>query len=302
MRGSRSRLSFPCAPSGVTYPLEVASAPTRLLVDLGDGTRAQLFDRATFTSISAFLGGWDDTFSGNATNGALTIPMRIDGASCNDTMTGGAADDALIGGRGDDLISGGDGSDLILAGDGTDIVDGQGGTDTEILRTGRDVARWLPGEGDDNIDGGAGNDALVFDGANAHEKIAVGVDWAHTILTRDVANIRTDMASFEALRLATLGGTDTVALGDLSGTDLDEAAIDLAGLLRRMNADVELISSQPDTIEYDILLRRAGSDVTDVARLSDPTARSSPRTPTARPTSRKPPRRHPDRRVHRTAT
>jgi Ca2+-binding RTX toxin-like protein len=213
-----------------TVTLALATDTTQLLVDFGNDAAAQRFDRGTFTNISAFLGRGDDTFAVNGTNGAVTIPMTVDGGAGNDTITGGAADDVLIGGRGDDLIFGGDGNDLIFGGRGNDTVDGQRGTDTEILGAGNDVARWLPGEGNDNIDGGTGNDTLVFDGAGANEKIAVTADGPHAILTRDVASIRMDLNNVDALDLATFGGTDTVTLGDLSGTDLDRAAIDLGAV------------------------------------------------------------------------
>ncbi len=218
--------------------LGLASDPTQLFVDFGAGATAQ-FDRGTFTNISAFLGRGDDTFAVNNTNGAMTIPMTVDGGAGNDTITGGAADDVLIGGGGDDVILGGDGNDLIFGGGGNDTVDGQRGTDTEILGAGSDVARWLPGEGNDNIDGGTGHDTLVFDGANANEKFVMSADGSHAILTRDVANIRMDLNNVDALDLATFGGTDTVTLGDLSGTDLDRAAIDL-GAVRGGASDGQL--------------------------------------------------------------
>src|SRR6266545_2036216 len=89
--------------------LGLASDPPQLLVDFGDGTVPRSFDRATFTNISAFLGRGHDTFAVNGTNGAVTIPMTVDGGAGNDTITGGAADDVLLGGGGDDRILGGDG-------------------------------------------------------------------------------------------------------------------------------------------------------------------------------------------------
>jgi RTX calcium-binding nonapeptide repeat (4 copies) len=210
--------------------LALASDPTQLLVDFGNGAVPQSFNRATFTNISAFLGRGHDTFAVNGTNGAVTIPMTVDGGAGNDTITSGAADDVLIGGRGDDRILGGDGNDLIFGGRGNDFVDGERGTDTEILGAGKDIAQWLPGEGNDNIDGGSGHDTLVFDGANANEKFVASAAGPHAIFTRDVGNIRMDLNNVEALDLAAFGGTDTVTVGDLSGTDLDQAAIDLGAV------------------------------------------------------------------------
>jgi Ca2+-binding RTX toxin-like protein len=221
-----------------TVSLRLGVDPTQLLVDLGDGTGPRSFARATFTNISAFLGRGDDTFTVTSANGAVTIPTTVDGGLGNDTITGGAADDLLIGGLGDDTILGGDGNDLIFGDGGTDTVDGQRGTDTEILGTGHDVATWLPGEGNDTIDGGSGNDALVFNGANIAEHITVTADGPHAILTRDVASIRMDLTNVDTLDLATLAGTDTVTVGDLTGTDLDQADIDLGAVRNGASDDV----------------------------------------------------------------
>ena len=219
--------------------LSLTPDTTHLLVDLGDGTGAHTFDRATFTNVSAFLGNGDDTFAVNATNGPVPTPMSVDGGAGNDTITGGAGDDLLVGGAGADRILGGDGNDVIVGGGGNDSVDGQRGTDTEFLGSGDDVATWLPGEGNDTIDGGAGHDTLVFNGAGVAENIAVTADGPHAILTRNVANIRMDLNHVDTLDLATLQGTDDVTLGDLSGTDLTQADIDL-GAARGGAADGQL--------------------------------------------------------------
>jgi len=48
-------------------------------------------------------------------------------------------------------------------------------------------------------------------------------------LFRDVGNVTMDLNGIEHIQLATLGGADTVNVGDLSGTDAKQVAIDLSG-------------------------------------------------------------------------
>jgi Ca2+-binding RTX toxin-like protein len=216
--------------------IAVGDDPGVLLVDLGQHTPALAFDRATFSSISVFLGAGDDAFTVAARGGNVTEPLWVDGSNGNDTITGGLGTDTILGGSGDDTIDGGR------------------GTDTEILGSGDDVAAWVPGEGNDIIDGGLGHDTLTFNGSNGNEKFDVSANGARALLTRDVGAIRMDIDGVERLGLATLGGVDQVTLHDLQQTDLRQAAIDLslAG-----TGD-----SQPDTLVVD---GSSGADHVDVS-------------------------------------
>lgn len=225
---------------------------THLLVNLGDGTGTHAFDRGTFTNISAFLGNGNDTFVATG----VPTPVSVDGGTGDDSITGGAGDDLLAGGSGADTILGGDGNDVVFGDSGSDTVDGQRGTDTEFLGSGSDHAIWLPGEGNDAIDGGTGNDTLLFNGANVNENFVVTADGPHAVLTRNVANIRMDLNNVDTLDLATFQGNDNVTLGDLSGTDLTQADIDL-GAARGSGADGQL-----DTITA------SGTDNADHARVT----------------------------------
>jgi Ca2+-binding RTX toxin-like protein len=184
--------------------------PNVLQVDVGeDGTTDFSFDRTTFTAIDVEAGGGNDE-------------VRIDPESdlSNVTINGGAGDDTIFGGMEADVLEGGPGND---------IVDGGRGNDTVDLGTGNDRFLWDPGDASDSVEGGLGNDVLEFHGANVGEHIDLSANGSSVRLSRDVAAITTDMNGIEGLDLSTQGGADTVTVGDLTGTALQTANIDLSG-------------------------------------------------------------------------
>jgi Ca2+-binding RTX toxin-like protein len=203
----------------------VSGAPNTLQVDVGnDGTADFEFDRSTFTAISVHAGGGDDQ-------------VRVDDSF------GSFADDALTvdGGTGNDTLLGGDGNDVLIGGSGNDTVIGGRGADTALLGSGTDSFIWNPGDVSDTIEGQGGNDTLVFNGSNAGENVDVSANGSRVRLFRDVANITQDMNGVENLSLNTLGGTDHVTVGDLTGTALGHANVNLA-------ATGATGDGQPDTV------------------------------------------------------
>jgi RTX calcium-binding nonapeptide repeat (4 copies) len=185
--------------------------PNILEVDVGeDGTIDFTFDRSTFTAIDVEAGGGNDE-------------VRIDPESDLSNVT-------INGGAGDDTIFGGLEADVLLGGPGNDIVDGGRGNDTVDLGAGNDRFLWDPGDASDSVEGGLGNDVLEFHGANVGEHIDVSANGSRVRLSRDVAAITTDLHGIEGLDLSTQGGTDTVTVGDLTGTDLQTANIDLSAI------------------------------------------------------------------------
>lgn len=212
-------------PDAVTVGLGVD--PATLRVDFGGGTPLS-FNRADFTAISVYLGHGDDTFSVAPQGQFNDESLTVDGGQGDDTIGGSRGNDVLVGGPGNDTIRGSDGNDLLVGGAGDDDIDGERGADTQILGAGDDVALWLPGEGSDVTDGGGGHDTLVFNGAGLNEAFTVTANGHDAVLTRDLGSIRMDLDSVEALDLATLGGADTVTVGDLSGTDLHVTNLDLS--------------------------------------------------------------------------
>jgi Ca2+-binding RTX toxin-like protein len=199
---------------GASDKLELLTAPDNpsiVELDVGeDGTIDFAFDRSTFSAIDVQAGGGDDE-------------VRIaPGAQIGDvTIDGGAGDDTLIGG---------DGNDTLIGGPGNDLIDGGRGTDTALMGSGNDTFVWNPGDGSDTVEGQGGKDVLQFNGSNAAEHYDISANGSRVRFFRDVADVTMDLNGIETVNLSTLGSPDTVTVGDLTGTDLTKANIDLSGV------------------------------------------------------------------------
>jgi hypothetical protein len=155
----------------------------------------------------------------------------LNGGNGNNTLTGGAGNDILNGGNGNDTLNGGAGDDTLNGGNGNDIVVGGQGTDTAFLGNGDDLFRWNPGDGNDTVVGGRGFDTLDFGGAAKSETITIqanpdGSGGAQFIR----ANGNIDLNGVERIQFeATTQGqfADTITINDLTGTDVQQVAIDL---------------------------------------------------------------------------
>ena len=156
------------------------------------------------------LGG-NDTIDASAVN-AGQIRLTLDGDDGNDTIIGSRGADVLVGGNGDDAVIGGTGDDVAFLGAGDDKF------------------TWKPGDGSDTVEGQAGDDTLDFDGSNANETIDISANGSRARLFRDVGAVTMDLNGVERIELEAAGGADTIVVGDLSGTDVKQVAIDLAAL------------------------------------------------------------------------
>ena len=185
----------------------VADADPTLLDVVTDG-KAEAFVRDDFTQIVVNANGGDDTV--RAGNGISAERLTVDGGPGNDTIVGGDGNDTLLGGDGDDNVNGGRGADVASLGKGDDSF------------------VWNPGDGSDTVEGDNGVDTMVFNGANIAEKMSFSANGSRVRFVRDIAGITMDFATIEAFDLHALGGIDEVTVGDLSGTDLDVANVDLA--------------------------------------------------------------------------
>jgi Ca2+-binding RTX toxin-like protein len=211
-----------------------------------NGTRVR-FDRLDPAPFSIDIGtsenlvlnanGGDDSFSATGNLAAL-IKITVDGGTGNDTLLGS------------------NGIDLMLGGEGDDFLDGQQGNDVAFLGAGNDVFQWDPGDGSDVVEGQDGTDALRFNGSGGAEIFEASANGGRVLFTRNLGNIVMDLGGMEALDLNTLGSTDTTTVNDLSGTDLVEVNIDLAGTLGGSAGD-----AQADVV---IVTGTAGDDIIDV--------------------------------------
>ncbi len=194
-----------------------------------NGTRARFdridpapfsIDMGTTENLVLNMGGGNDSFSATGNLAAL-VKVTVDGGAGNDTILGS------------------NGIDTLLGGDGDDFIDGQQGNDVGILGAGNDVFQWDPGDGSDVVEGQDGTDTMLFNGSAANEIFEASANGERVRFTRNVANIVMDLNDVEKIDLNALGGTDTIVVNDLSGTDVVEVDIDLAGTLGGNAGDVQ---------------------------------------------------------------
>jgi Ca2+-binding RTX toxin-like protein len=189
--------------------------PQTLQVDVGDdGSANYSVARDRFDSIAVAAGSGDNHVTIDEVNGAFTpaTPTTIDGQAGNDVLTGGSGNEALLGG---------DGNDFVNAGRGADIVDTGDGDDSFV---------WEPGLGSDSFEGGPGRDVMLFDGAAAAEQFGVAANGGRVRFTRNLGGIVMDLDGVERILTNAVSGADTVAVGDLTGTDTTEVQVNLGGV------------------------------------------------------------------------
>jgi Ca2+-binding RTX toxin-like protein len=199
-------------------------------------------DRTTFTAVAVDARGGNDTV--NVQNMASALEnVTIDG------------------GPGDDTLTGGNGAETFIGGPGNDFVDGNIGADSAQLGTGNDTFQWDPGDGSDTVDGQAGNDALQFNGSNIGENIDVSANGARVRVTRNVAAVTMDVDDVEQANVRTLGGADNVTVGDLSGTGLKTANVDLAGFDGTGDGSADTVTLNGSDKAERVHVDRAGAQV-----------------------------------------
>ncbi|HKQ49821.1 MAG TPA: calcium-binding protein [Phycisphaerae bacterium] len=162
--------------------------------------------------------GGNDSFS---TTGDLAALIQI-------TADGGAGNDTLLGSNG---------VDTLLGGDGHDFIDGQQGSDTAFLGAGDDVFQWDPGDGSDTVEGGADHDIMLFNGSAGAEIFEFSANRQRLRFTRNLGNIVMDVDDVEQVDLRSLGGADTATVNDLTGTDVTQVNVDLAGTIGGVTGD-----------------------------------------------------------------
>ena len=149
--------------------------------------------------------------------------LVINGLAGNDTINASA----LNAGQISLTINGGAGNDMITGSRGNDVVIGGTGNDVALLGAGDDTFIWNPGDASDTVEGQAGTDTLQFNGANIDEKIDISANGSRARLTRDVGNVTMDLNGVEHIEVNARGGADTITVNELTGTDVNQVAIDL---------------------------------------------------------------------------
>lgn len=191
----------------------LAPDPGALAVDLdGDGLTDRTLALDGVQHIRADLAAGDDEWAVDDAHGTIPVAVHV----------------SVDAGAGADRVFGGAGPETLLAGAGRDTVTGGGGTDTVVLGSGRDTVGWSPGDGNDIVDGGAGEDVATVRGDVSPERFEVAPAGDRVHVTRDADAVRLDLGGIERAELTMLEGDDSLVLRDLSGTDLDVVAADLA--------------------------------------------------------------------------
>ncbi len=194
-------------------------------------------DIGTTESLVVNMNGGDDTFSATGNLAAL-ISVTVDGGAGNDTILGG------------------NGADTLLGGDGNDFIDGNQGNDVALLGAGDDVFQWDPGDGSDAVEGQAGFDTMLFNGSGAAENFAISANGGRVLTTRNVGNIVMDINDVEKITINALGSADNITVNDLSGTDVTQVDVNLAGTIGGTAGD-----GQADNV---LVNGRNGGDIIDI--------------------------------------
>jgi predicted lipoprotein with Yx(FWY)xxD motif len=199
-----------------------AGDPAILQVDVGDNGSADFsFRRKQIAKVAVSARAGNDLVRIDESNGIFTdsIPTRIDGGDGNDNLAGGSGAETLLGDEGNDTIDGNKGNDLALMGSGDDVF------------------VWDPGDGSDVVEGQEGADTMRFNGANVAEQFTLSANGSRFRLFRNVGNVTMDTASVERVDVNALGDADLVTVNDLSGTDVSDVNVDLAGALGGATGD-----------------------------------------------------------------
>jgi RTX calcium-binding nonapeptide repeat (4 copies) len=198
-----------------------AGDPNTVQVDIADDGSADFsVARGDLSAIRVKMGDGNDSARIDDANGAFTdaIPTTMAGGDGNDSLQGGQVQVAAE-------------NEKFNGGDGNDFVDGGKGNDTAYLGDGNDTFRWDNGEGSDVIEGQDGTDTMVFNGAATAETVTMTANRGRLSFFRVQGNVTMDTDGVEIVDDNALGGTDRVTVNDLTGTDVNQTNLDLAGTL-----------------------------------------------------------------------
>jgi Ca2+-binding RTX toxin-like protein len=242
-------------PNSVALRLK-AGDQTRIQVDAGDNGSADFsFARGDVDAIKIRMGNGRDSVRIDDANGAFTdaIPTTI------------------AGGNGDDILNGGLGVETFSGGNGDDLVDGGRGNDRADLGRGDDTFQWDPGEGSDSIEGQSGSDRMLFNGAQGPgaETVTMTAQDGRLIFFRQPGAVTMSTDDVEIVDFNALGGPDSITVNDLSGTDVTQTNLDLAGALGNNAPDGQLdsvvVNGTDGVDDINVAGNGSGADVTGLA-------------------------------------
>jgi hypothetical protein len=235
-----------------------AGDASRIQVDAGDNGSVDFsFASSDVNAIKVKMGDGNDSARIDDANGAFTntIPTTIAGGDGNDSLQGGQVTVAAE-------------NETYKGGDGNDTVDGGKGNDTAYLGAGNDTFRWDNGEGSDVIEGQDGTDTMQFNGAgnaaaNPVDTVTMSANGGRLTFFRVQGNVTMDTNDVEIVDDNPLGGTDSITVNDLTGTDVTQTNVDLALALGGNAPDGVVDTVTNATNGDDTIVSVAHADATD---------------------------------------
>jgi Ca2+-binding RTX toxin-like protein len=159
------------------------------------------------------LGGADKVIVNDLTGTTVTQVMVNLLAA---TSTGDAQADTVT-------VMGTDGNDLLT------VTDTDAGVVVSGLHATVAIVGGEPGLDQLFMDMLGGVDAVDFIGSEDNEVVDLSADGARLRFSRDVANMLVECTGVEQVSYHSLGGTDTIAVNDLTGTQVTNVVVDLSG-------------------------------------------------------------------------
>jgi Ca2+-binding RTX toxin-like protein len=188
-----------------------------------------VFGAGTSVSVVGLVAQVNITNAEGANDALVINALGGDDSVSATTLPAGVIKLTIDGGAGEDTILGSQGADVLLGGADADFLFGDNGNDLALMGGGDDVFQWDPGDGNDTLEGQDGTDTMRFFGSGASENIDVLANGGRVLFLRNVASVTMDLDDVESIDFRALGGADNIVVGDLSGTDLAQAGLDLRG-------------------------------------------------------------------------
>ena len=126
-------------------------------------------------------------------------------------------------------MNGGLGNDLFLGSEGNDLINGGDGNDVALMGAGDDTFVWNPGDDNDTVEGQDGFDTMLFNGANVAEQITISANGGRATVHPQHRQRHHGPQRHGVDRLQCARRRRQIIVNDLSGTDVTEVNIDLAG-------------------------------------------------------------------------